>query len=229
MNTKDRTVKRWITHVAIAGYLLALAVGFFSHAFAFGTDCYPVMYFVIWDMFCGWSGYEGHMEVIGEGESGKFYQLAPGPWGEFHPYGALDRHDYDPEFKNGELIGHNTLRHTVHEPMVRIFVVEEELPKKFNLPDPQYQAYYNKPKDVHKYCHVRFVLTPDGEILKEQPIWLRYTAQTQMLDNPRLLADAKHNHRPIGSSVRSASGGVMTPGTFSEIPPLAPLASPLAQ
>jgi hypothetical protein len=169
------------------------------------------------------------MEVIGEGESGKFYELAPGPWGEFQPYGAIDRHDYDPEFKNGERIGHNTLRHTLHEPMVRLFVVEEELPKKFNLPDAEYEAYYNKPKDVHKYCHVRFVLTPDGELLKEQPIWLRYAAQMQMLDNPRLLSDASHRHRPLGTRDGSASGGVAMPGTISEVPALVPVSSPLAE
>ena len=89
-------MKRWMTHLGIGAYLMALAFGFVTHAVDFGTGCHPIMYFLIWDMFCGWSSYEGRMHVISEGESGKFYELAPGPWGEFHPYGFIDRHHYDP-------------------------------------------------------------------------------------------------------------------------------------
>ena len=63
-------MKRWFTSLGIAAYLTALAVGFVSHAVDYGTDCHPIMYFLVWDMFCGWSAYEGRLHLIGEGESG---------------------------------------------------------------------------------------------------------------------------------------------------------------
>jgi hypothetical protein len=200
-------VKRWLTHFWIATYLFALAFGFVSHAFDIRSGFHPAMYFVVWDMFCGWAGYEGRMQVIGEGESGKFYELAPGPWGEFHPYGYIPRQHYDPECKQGARMGFMALKHTKHEPMVRIFVVEEEYPKKFNLPDAQYEAYYGKPKDFHKYCHTRFVLTPQGQLLQSQPTWFVYQSQIGIRDNPRLMSDAHRSQPFIPAGLLNPSRG----------------------
>ena len=112
-------MKRWLASLGIGVYLLALATGFVAHTVDFGTDCHPIMYFLVWDMFCGWSGYEGRMQLIGESESGKYYDLAPGPWGELHPYGRIDRHNYDPNHTNGLVLAKNCLKHTIHEPMAR--------------------------------------------------------------------------------------------------------------
>lgn len=210
-------MKRWITHLGIGAYLLALLIGFAVHAVESGGGCSPLMYFVVWDMFCGWSAYESRMEVIGEGESGKFYSLAPGPWGEFHPYGFIARHHYDPEFRNGERIGHNTLKHTVHEPMVRLFIVEVEYPKKLNIPDDRYLAYYGRPKEYRKYYHTRFVVNPQGDILSQQPVWLRYQAQIGLQDNPRLISDAKHHHRFLASP-QIESRGAFVPGSILDSP-----------
>ncbi len=222
-------MKRWLTKIGIAIYLGGLVFGFFAHAFEVGHACHPIMYFFVWDMFCGWSGYEARMHVIGEGESGKFYELAPGPWGEFHPYGFISRQHYDPEFRNGERMAHNTLKHTVHEPMVRLFVIEEEYPKKFNLPDDQYVAYFNKPKVYHSYFHTRFVLSPEGEILKQQPVWLRYEAQVSLEDNPRMLADVKRHHSFFATDSGRVTRGALSSGPFFEPPSLVRVASPLAE
>ena len=90
------------------------------------------------------------MEVIGEGEDGKSYELSPGPWGEFHPYGFIARQHYDPEFLNGERMAKNTLKHTVHEPITRIFVVEEEIPKRLNIPDDQYRGVLRQAEGLPK-------------------------------------------------------------------------------
>ncbi len=222
-------MKRWLTHAVIGIYLSALGFGFFAHAFDFLTGCHPVMYFLVWDMFCGWSGYEGRMEVIGEGESGKFYELAPGPWGEFHPYGFIARQHYDPEFMNGECLGKNTLKHTTHEPMVRIFVVEEEFPKKLNMPDALYEAYYNKPKVPHCYYHTRFVFTPTGEVLSAQPVWFRYQRELGIRDNPRLIADAFRTRPFFATGPQMRGRGAYASGTFYEPPSLVPVGSPLAE
>jgi hypothetical protein len=222
-------MKRWITHLGIGAYLLALAVGFVTHALDFGTGCHPIMYFLVWDMFCGWAGYEGRMEVIGEGESGKFYQLAPGPWGEFHPYGFIARHHYDPHHTNGFIIAQNCLKHTTHEPMVRIFVVEEEYPKKFNIPEDQYEAYYGKPKEFHPYYHTRFILTPQGDVLSQQPTWFTYQYQMGLGDNPRLIADAHRNLPFIPSGPQVHSHGAYASGRFYEPSPVVSVGPPLAQ
>jgi hypothetical protein len=222
-------VKRWLSHICITTYLLALLFGFVSHAFDIKTGCHPVMYFLVWDMFCGWAGFEGRTQVIGEGESGKFYELAPAPWGEFHPYGDMARQHYDPECKQGERIGHMALNHTKHEPMVRIFVVEEEYPKKFNLPDAQYEAYYGKPKDFHKYCHTRFVLTPTGEVLNMQPTFFVYQYQWGLRDNPRLMSDARRSQPFIPSGLMNDSHGAFSSTPFYEPSPGTPVGGPLAE
>jgi hypothetical protein len=222
-------VKRWLSHICICTYISALLVGFVSHAFDIHTGSHPIMYWLVWDMFCGWSGYEGRMEVIGEGESGKFYELAPAPWGEFHPYGYVSRQHYDPECNSGQRYAQLCLGHTKHEPMVRIFVVEEEYPKRFNLPDEQYMAYYGRPKDYYTYCHTRYVFTPLGEVLRSQPTWFLYQYEMSLRDNPRLTADA-HRSQPFIPS------GLMNPsrGAFSVTPlydPSAPasIGAPLAE
>lgn len=226
---KTVAMKRWITPLGIGTYLLALAVGFVTHALDFATDCHPVLYFLVWDMFCGWSGYEGRMQVLGEGESGKFYELAPYPWGAFHPYGFIDRHHYDPNQLNGFKFARNCLRHTRHEPMVRLFVVEEEYPKKFNIPDEQYAAYYGKPKQVHPYYHTRFILTPDGAVLGQRPSWFVCQHAMTLGDNPRLMADAHHTLKilnPLSSTQsRGSSASTLVYDTSSGLS----LASPLAQ
>jgi hypothetical protein len=220
-------MKRWLTHLGIVAYLFALAIGLFGYTFKVGTNWNTLMYFVVWDMFSGWAAYEGRVEVIGEGVSGKYYELAPGPWGEFHPYGRISRHHYDVYSVNGARIARNTLEHTRHEPMARIFVIEEEYPKRFNMPDAEYEAYYNKPKDFHKYCHTRFVLTPDWEVLNVQNNWFKYQYEISIRDNPRMISDARR-HQPFitdGQQIRSrgavSSGQLYEPGSLSVESPLA--------
>ena len=53
------------------------------------------MYFVVWDMFCGWSAHSSELHLIAEGESGDFYRLTPAPWGDFVPFATAPRQDYD--------------------------------------------------------------------------------------------------------------------------------------
>ncbi len=129
-------MKRWLTHLTIVGYLTALGWGIVAHSLNFGTHIHPSMYFVVWDMFCGWAAYDTRNQVIVEGESGKFYEVLPAPWGEIHPYGDLGRRHYDPYQTFCMSMAQNVLKHTDHEPIARIFVLEEAWAKKFNLPDP---------------------------------------------------------------------------------------------
>ncbi|HUG89875.1 MAG TPA: hypothetical protein VML55_03515 [Planctomycetaceae bacterium] len=184
-------MKRWLSHLTIIVYLAALSWGICSHTLRVGTGAHPVMYFLVWDMFCGWSAWNTKSHIIGEGASGKFYELAPPPWGELHPFGSLDRHDYDPSSIFSARLAVNCLKHTDHEPIVRVFVVEENWPKKFNLSDDLWALRYGGPKDIQRYYRVRHVLTGDGQLMQTYATWLEYQASVCVANNPRLRAETR--------------------------------------
>jgi hypothetical protein len=203
-------MKRWMVNAGIGVYLTALVFGFLCVAFRVQLFSVPV-YFLTFNMYGGWSGYDCKMQILGEGQSGRFYVLSPGPWGEFHPYSShLSRQCYDQEFEYGHILARAGLAHTQHEPILRTFVVEQEYPKKFNLSDAQYEAYYEKPKPQRIYSHMRMVLSPEGEILTASPTWLRYQDNLSIVDNPRLVTDATRS-RPF---LWSAQQG-RVPATYS--------------
>jgi hypothetical protein len=222
-------MKRRLANAVIAAYILALFGGFVAVSLHPVLPGQTFLYFVTFNMFSGWSYFEARMHIIGEGASGTFYELAPGPWGEFDPYGHAARQHYDAHLDNGWPIADNTLRHTSHEPMTRIYIIEEEYAKKFNLPDAQYQAYYNKPKVLRPYYSVRFVMDSRGQILGQQLEWLRIQDRFSIMDNPRLLAEASQ-HTPLELTDETpANHGVFAAGRFYEPPPSGSLGSPLAE
>jgi hypothetical protein len=222
-------MKRWIINAGIAGYLCALAFGFVSVAGQVTFFSVP-FYFLSFNMYGGWSGYDARMLVLGEGESGRFYVLSPGPWGEFDPYSSrLSRQCYDQAFEYGNILARPGLKHTQHEPILRMFVIEQQYPKKFNLPDDQYEAYYQKPKPQRIYSHTRMIMNPQGEIISQNPTWLRFQDNLAIVDNPRLVADATRN-RPFVWSAQQAPGPGGYPGDAGA--PLATLqrqGSPVAE
>ena len=50
-------LKRWYSHITITAYLSVLVFGLFAHAFYFHVGSHPSMYFIVWDMLCGWNAY----------------------------------------------------------------------------------------------------------------------------------------------------------------------------
>ncbi len=203
-------MKRWLAIGTITVYLGALLLGVASHALNFKAGSHPAMYFVVWDMFCGWSGYESRLHIVGEGESGRFYQLAPGPWGDFHPFGDMSRHSYDPPALHAAAVGMSTLRNTEHEPMQRLYVVEEMWAKKFNLPDGLWAKRYVEPKVPYSYYHLRQILDADGRLVGQNAGWFDAQAQACLADNPRLLRDS-HLGKPfyhVSPMQRSTESGV---------------------
>ncbi|HIK95579.1 MAG TPA: hypothetical protein EYG03_26840, partial [Planctomycetes bacterium] len=64
-------LRRWMTHAVIVVYLSWLGHGVFCHALQYRVSAHPLMYFTVWDMFCGWSGWSYRTHVVAEGESGK--------------------------------------------------------------------------------------------------------------------------------------------------------------
>lgn len=189
-------MRRWITHLFIAGYLGALATGIGIQTLKFGSGSHPLAYFFVWDMFCGWSVFEARYHLIAEGESGTYYWLSPGPWGEFSPYGDLTRNHYD-YYGNGLLrMAMNTARHTDHEPLQRILFIEECWPKKYNLPDELWAMRFSEPKDPMSYFWLRDVYSADGERLEQRVDFLRQLHAESIYQNPRLKADSARG-RPL--------------------------------
>src|SRR5436305_14496207 len=118
-------MKRWLSHLTIGAYLTALSLGIVCHTLNFGNAAHPFMYYFVWDMFCGWSSHEIRYHVVGVGDSGTVYELAPGPWVRFMPYGDLDRMHYDVLGNSHHKMALNALKRTDHEPIHRIVMLEE--------------------------------------------------------------------------------------------------------
>ena len=190
-------MKRWFCSLFICCYLTALSFGIFSHAMGVHNTSHPAMYFVIWDMFCGWSAYSTRSHIIAEGESGKYYELSPGPWGEFRPYGPLDRIQYDTFSRGVSPAAKLALKYTDHEPITRILVIEESWSKRYNLNEEAWQVRYEgQPRDVQKYYHLRGVLDSEGEFLFYRQNWLSSVYNQTLFANPRLQAE-QHLGKPF--------------------------------
>src|SRR5207302_5649746 len=79
--------------------------------------------------------------------------------------------DWSSDVCSSDLIGLNVLKHTRHEPITRVFVIEECWPKKFNLPDAIWKMRYDDPKNVQKYYRQRVALLPDGTVTQLFTSW----------------------------------------------------------
>ena len=206
MPRKVTGMKRWLIHLTIVAYLGAMGFGVCAHAVNFATGAHPVMYFLVWDMFCGWAAYETRLHIIGEGASGKYYELAPGPWGELRPFGKIGRRHYDSYAIFSNRFAQNCLKNTEHEPMGRIFVVEEHWPKKYNFPDHVWDIRFDEPKDKHSYYHVRHVYSADGVPTYAANSWLSWQGAMTISNNPRLLAESRRGRPFIAvNGLRSAA------------------------
>jgi hypothetical protein len=180
-------MKRILVVAFIVGYIAVLTFGNACHLLRYGVGSHPMMYMIVWDMFCGWSAYDMRAKIIAEGESETYYDLTQAPWGELHAYGHIGREHYDHLNSHGGTIALNVLKHTSHEPIVRIIVLDECWTKKLNLPDSVWSMRYDEPKNWHTYYHVRQVLLPDGTVSKWNDCFLTYQMRRMAMDNPRLV------------------------------------------
>jgi hypothetical protein len=213
IEAKGFTMKKWLINSTIAVYLLALSWGILAHAVGYGTGAHPVMYFLVWDMFGGWASYESRIVIIGEGESGKYYELAPGPWGEFRPFGNIGRRNYDPLGGHAPKLALNAIRQTSHEPITRVIVVEACWAKKYNLPDNLWKLRYEEPKDRKTYYNVRHVFTPDGALVHTYPNWMTLQYSYAVGNNPRLQRDRRRGKPFFALQYQNRSRSTFAPGT----------------
>jgi len=212
-------MKRVLAVGFIAGYIGLLTFGNLCHLLRFATASHALMYVIVWDMFCGWAAYDTRVHIIAEGESEAYYDLTHAPWGELHPYGYLGRENYDAFNNHTGSLGLNVLKHTRHEPISRVLVVEECWPKKFNLPDPVWNMRYDNPKDDYRYYRLRVVLLPDGTVTQRYTSFAQFQGMQMANDNPRLVQESK-NSRPMfmidhqpGRDVMVDAGSYVTPAT----------------
>lgn len=182
-------MKRGFTHLIIGVYLTAMGAGLASQTMSFGNVSHPIMYYFVWDMFCGWSSHEIRYHVVGEGESGTYYQLAPGPWKQFMPYGDLPRVHYDVLGNSHRKMAMNALAQTDHEPIRRVIMIEEVWSKKFNMSDESWATRFDEPKEMVSYFWQRAEMTPEGRVLSALPDYLSYLQTASVADNPRLVND----------------------------------------
>jgi len=189
-------MRRHLVRLFCGLYIAALAVGTACHTVNFGMYCHPVMYFLVWDMYCGWNAYDSQLRLVGEGVSGRYSELDPAPWGPFRPYGTFDRLQRIGTPGNIAKSALHIAQHTEHEPLARILYIEEAWAKKYDLPDHVYEARYGRPKDQHRYTTLRMEIAPDGTIVRNEPSWLDQQQQRMLADNPRLEQDV-WNSRPF--------------------------------
>lgn len=189
----------------ISGYFFMLLLGVSAQVAQMSGNRHPAMYFFVWDMYCGWTAYSTKYRVIAEGVSGKFYDLNPAPWGTFRPYNTQDRIQFLGGADTIGQIGVHTAARTNHEPLSRMFVIEEVWAKQFDIPDYIWRERFQIPKEPYKYTKVRVEMAGDGSVTQLHPSWLDTQAQMMLADNPRLKEDVNRT-RPFWVVDEYASG-----------------------
>lgn len=207
-------MKRWCVHLLIVGYLCLLVYGVLAHAMGYKKYANLAMYFIVWDMYGGWDGFETRFHLVGEGESGAFYDLTP-PWMELHPYGADKRHNYDYSGRFSGRIASNTLQHTDHEPMVRVMLVEESWSKKFNIPEYLWNRQFEDPLDPYSYYYIRALYEPSGATTQLHYGWRGHLALHSLMSNPRVRGDMARSQPYLKNETLSGTrNSLIEPATF---------------
>lgn len=175
----------------IVCYLGCLAYGLSAHTVGYKVYAHVGMYFLVWDMYCGWSGWETRTQMLAEGESGQFYDVGKQPWGEVCVYGGPDRRHYDTYGLHSYGVAANVARHTEHEPFVRYLIIEEAWSKKYNLPDALWSQRFEEPREPHIYRRIRTVYEGNGSCIAANAAWHSWLSTQALGDNPRLQNDLK--------------------------------------
>ncbi len=210
-------MKRYVTIAFIVLYLGVLCYGLAAHMLVYNVAANPGMYFIVWDMYCGWSAYETRLHIVAEGESGQLYELEP-PWGSFHPFGSIDRRNYDVNAMHLGNIGRNILNHTEHEPIDRIFVIEESWSKKYNLSPELWQQFYDEPFEPVTYFRRRALFNADGVCLERYLDIGSHLAHQAVASNPRLRGAMSRGRPFIAVDPQSSRFGGVVPASATAVP-----------
>ena len=187
--------RRVAISAGITLYVGLLLYGVLIHTFNLPAKPTLGGYFIVWDMFCGWSGYERRYHFIAEGVSGTYYDASEVPGRVVKLHGSTPRrhHDHQGIFA-GELVK-SVLARTDHEPILRVYVVEENWPKRFNLPPSLRPEGLRKEKV--SYWHTRGVLNEFGDPIRHFPSWFTVQADAAVYCNPILRSAASRKTTSI--------------------------------
>jgi hypothetical protein len=170
----------------IVGYLAVLAFGLAVHTVGWNANAHPAMYFIVWDMYGGSSPFEERRHILAEGASGAYYELNSPPWGEFVPFGSAGRSTYDFSALFTDQFARCTLAHTDHEPIVRLFQVDELWNRKFNLGDRAWSVVHQEPRSRHSYFYLRGAFDNTGAPLSLYTDFYSVLAAKALMNNPQL-------------------------------------------
>lgn len=222
---REEAMRRLTATFVILAYLGVLNFGVISHALKLETGANPAMYYVVWDMFCGWSGYETRVHLVAEGASGSHYQLNPAPWGDFQPYGSASRIDYDSNLNHSIRVAQNVLNRTTHEPIRNIYVVEENWSKRYNRPEYVWNREFEEPREPHSYHYIRAIYNADGTLQQKGYAWTTAVSERELASDPRMakiLRQGKSFFVPnaaVANSHLRQNAGLPTPAAdFSTTP-----------
>lgn len=198
----------------ISSYVSFLSWGIVAHALKVGICGNTLSYFAVWDMFCGWSAWDERTHIIAEGASGRFYDVRE-PWGEFQPFGHVARIHYDHTNHMLSRHIHNVLKHTQHEEIDRVYVVQEVWPKQYNLPPELYARYFEQESDKHPYFHLRAVCSDRGRPIQVFPSWFSQQTLNSLYDNPRLAQQSRRANSLYSTlyTPRATGPGSTSPGS----------------
>lgn len=206
-------MRRWSTNLMICSYLGVLLYGLTVHALKINPYDSMGNYFVVWDMYCGWTTYEKRGMLIAEGESGRYYDVSP-PWNELRPFGSAERHDYDDWGLYNGFVAANILKQTEHEPIVQLMLIEQHWSKKYNLPDKLWSMRFDEPKTPQVYYYLRSLFETDGTPIARHFDWKSNLAFHSIIENPELRSTVARSqpylgadeiYRPSTGSIQQAS------------------------
>lgn len=186
-------MRRWIVGCFIASYISVLGFGLACQTVRMGTAAHPLMYFIVWDMYCAWGAYNHGYRAVAEGVSGTYYDLNPPPWGAFRPFNTLDRFQSITAAGNQARYTRLVAANTQHEPIARMFVVEECWAKQYDLSENTWKTYNAVPYQPFRYTKVVLEQSGDGEITAIHPSWIDCQPNVMLTDIPRLEQEIRNS------------------------------------
>jgi hypothetical protein len=114
----------------------------------------------------------------------------------------------------------HVLSHTEHEPVNKVFVVQEFWPKQYNLPERLWKRNFGCERDKLSYYHLRAVCNEEGALVASYPDWLNQQTMNAVGDNPRLRHEVQQAQSSFGtwSIPTDSSSGMQQQNTAALIP-----------
>lgn len=206
-------MKKSLIQLFVCCYLAALAFGVATHAVGWNVGNKAAMYFFVWDMYGGYSPFEERRHLLAEGESGTFYDLSP-PWGEFVPFGAAERGTYDFNALFHDDFARCTLAHTDHEPIVRVFHVDEVWNRKFNLSEAARSAAHAETGAKRSYYYLRGAYDGSGTAQSLYSDFSSVLAHQALMSNPQLQGTIARSRPYTSVEILTTPQGQVTPAAF---------------